>query len=188
MFRPAPGRLLARPLALLAAGLMPLAAAGGAGAQSDTPAGNPAGATPLTDRTLERIETIKAESQGLQRGINLARETATRLNGGLGLYRPASCMYAGISNNPCILSRESSGFVFRFLGGAPGWEQFQLPATVESEIRISADGRSVETVLYNGSPRQGDANTAGSGAGGDAPPANEGSAPQAPQGATPAMN
>jgi hypothetical protein len=152
MSRPAPGRLLLRCLPLLAAALAPLTAAAVGRAQEASDGG---AATPLTDRTLERIDRIQAESQGLQRGINLARETATRLNGGLGLYRPASCMYAGISNNPCILSRESSGFVFRFLGGAPGWEQFQLPATVESEIRISADGRSVEAVLYNGSPRPG---------------------------------
>ncbi len=155
MSRPAPGRLLLSSLALLTAALVPLGPASIGRAQDATNTGDGDAATPLTDRTLERIETIKAESQGLQRGINLARETATRLNGGLGLYRPASCMYAGISNNPCILSRESSGFVFRFLGGAPGWEQFQLPATVESEIRISADGRSVDAVLYNGSPRPG---------------------------------
>jgi hypothetical protein len=187
MKRPATGRLRCRPLALLAAGLVPLAVATGAQAQAAAPATDGPGATPLTDRTLERIETITAESQGLQRGINLARETATRLNGGLGLYRPASCMYAGISNNPCIVSRESSGFVFRFLGGAPGWEQFQLPATVESEIRISANGRSVEAVLYNGSPRQGGTNDANAGGAGAQPP-SDGSAPQAPQGDTPAMN
>jgi hypothetical protein len=114
----------------------------------------PAAPTPLTDRTLQRIDAIKLESQGLQRGINLARDTAARLNGGLGLYRPERCMYAGVSENPCLVSRASDGFVFRFQGGLPGWEQYQLPASVETEVRIAKDGRSVVEVIYNGPPRQ----------------------------------
>ena len=110
-------------------------------------------AAPRTTQTLERIDEILRESQGLQRAINLARTTATQLNGGLGLYRPASCMYAGISNNPCLISREGGSFVFRFTGGAPGWEQFKLPPALETEIRVSGDGRSVLQVIYNGAPR-----------------------------------
>lgn len=115
-------------------------------------AGGPTTA-PRTTQTLERIDEILRESQGLQRAINLARTTATQLNGGLNLYRPASCMYAGISNNPCLISREGGNFVFRFSGGAPGWEQFKLAPALETEIRISGDGRSVLEVIYNGAPR-----------------------------------
>jgi hypothetical protein len=102
---------------------------------------------------MERIEAIVADAQGLQRGLNLAREAGIRLNGGLSQYRPANCMYAGISDNPCLLSREERGFVFRFLGGPPGWEQLQLPATAETEILVSKDGRAVLEVIYNGAPR-----------------------------------
>jgi len=110
-------------------------------------------AAPRTTQTLERIEELLRESQGLQRAINLARTTATQLNGGLELYRPASCMYAGISNNPCLISRDGGSFVFRFTGGAPGWEQFKLAPALETEIRVSADGRTVLQVIYNGAPR-----------------------------------
>lgn len=108
---------------------------------------------PRTTRTLERIEALVSESQGLQRAINVARETATRLNGGLSVYRPASCMFAGINNNPCLISRGDDGFVFRFTGGVPGWEQDRLPATVETELKISRDGRSLVAVIYNGPVR-----------------------------------
>lgn len=105
---------------------------------------------PRTTETLQRIDTLVNESQGLQRALNLARDTAIRLNGGLGLYRPATCMYAGVSNNPCLISRDDEAFVFRFAGGAPGWEQFELPPALETEVRVSRDGRRVLEVVYNG--------------------------------------
>lgn len=108
---------------------------------------------PRTTGAMERIEAILADAQGLQRGLNLARDTGIRLNGGLSVYRPANCMYAGISDNPCLLSREDRGFVFRFRGGSPGWEQLQLPPTAETEILVSRDGRAVLEVIYNGPPR-----------------------------------
>ncbi len=107
----------------------------------------------LTGQTLQRIEQIQAESAGLQRAINLARGTAAKLNGGLSVYRPAVCMFQGVSNNPCLVERAASGFTFRFLGGSPGWEQLQLPATVETELVISTDGRTVLQIVYNGPPR-----------------------------------
>lgn len=107
----------------------------------------------LTGQTLQRIEQIQAESAGLQRAINLARGTAAKLNGGLSAYRPAVCMFQGVSNNPCLVDRAPSGFTFRFLGGSPGWEQLQLPATVETELVISTDGRTVLQIVYNGLPR-----------------------------------
>jgi hypothetical protein len=130
----------------LQAGSVPILAPRSALAQET---GSPEGAS-RTTQTLERIEEILRESQGLQRAINLARTTATQLNGGLSLYRPASCMFAGISNNPCLISREGGSFVFRFSGGAPGWEQLKLAPVLETEIRISGDGRSVIQIIYNG--------------------------------------
>ena len=127
-----------------------LVALGALASPAQTPTGPSA---PRTSGAMERIEAILADSQGLQRGLNLARDTAIRLNGGLSVYRPASCMYAGISDNPCLLRREERGFVFRFQGGAPGWEQLQLPPTTETEILVSRDGRTVVEVIYNG-PRR----------------------------------
>jgi len=127
-----------------------LVALGALASPAQTPTGPSA---PRNSGAMERIEAILADSQGLQRGLNLARDTAIRLNGGLSVYRPASCMYAGISDNPCLLRREERGFVFRFQGGAPGWEQLQLPPTTETEILVSRDGRTVVEVIYNG-PRR----------------------------------
>lgn len=88
------------------------------------------------------------------RALNLARNLAVQQNGGLSVYRPAQCMYqTADAGNACLVSMDEDGFVFRFLGGVPGWEQFQMPASLETEVRISADGRTVEEVLYNGPPR-----------------------------------
>jgi hypothetical protein len=88
------------------------------------------------------------------RALNLARNLAVQQNGGLSVYRPAQCMFqTADAGNECLLSMDDEGFVFRFLGGVPGWEQFQIPASVETEVRISPDGRTLEEVIYNGPPR-----------------------------------
>jgi hypothetical protein len=88
------------------------------------------------------------------RALNLARNTAIQSNGGLSVYRPAQCMYeTANAGNQCLISSTSEGYTFRFLGGAPGWQQGNLAATVETEIRISSDGRTVLGVDYNGAPR-----------------------------------
>ena len=87
------------------------------------------------------------------RALNLARNTAVQLNGGLNVYRPAKCMFetAG-AGNQCLIS-SSDGYQFRFLGGVPGWQQLDIAPSVETEIRISSDGKSVLGVDYNGAPR-----------------------------------
>lgn len=88
------------------------------------------------------------------RALNLARNVAVQRNGGLGVYRPAQCMYdTDSAGNQCLLSRDANGYLFRFLGGPPGWQQLGLPATTETEMRVAADGRSVLEILYNGAPR-----------------------------------
>ena len=105
------------------------------------------------------------------RAINLARTTAIAQNGGLSRYRPAQCMYQTANpNNPCLINtpdsstnndnardnrntNNSNTYVFRFQGGAPGWQQQNQRPTVETEITISADGRSVQQIDYNGAPR-----------------------------------
>jgi hypothetical protein len=88
------------------------------------------------------------------RALNLARNTAIQSNGGLSVYRPAQCMYETASaGNQCLISNTNNGYLFRFLGGAPGWQQLDLAPSVETEIRISSDGRTVLGVDYNGAPR-----------------------------------
>ncbi len=137
-----------RPPSLCAALLLGVAALP-ASAQPAPPAAD----APRTTRTLERIDQIINEAQAKQRALNVAREAGVKLNGGLTVYRPARCMVEGISNNPCLISSTPSGFVFRFRGGVPGWEQEGTPPTVETELRVSRDGRTVLEVIYNGAPR-----------------------------------
>jgi hypothetical protein len=87
------------------------------------------------------------------RALNLARSTAVKNNGGLGLYRPDKCMFETASaGNKCLISSTSDGYLFRFLGGSPGWQQLNLAPSVETEIRISSDGRTVLGIDYNGAP------------------------------------
>ncbi|EAQ70470.1 hypothetical protein SynRS9909_02689 [Synechococcus sp. RS9909] len=87
-----------------------------------------------------------------RRSINLARGTAVKLNGGLNAYRPASCMFAGATDNPC-LTIEDGAFLFNIPGGPPGWEQTGDPPSVQTILKIAADGRSVLDEVYNGPPR-----------------------------------
>ena len=87
-----------------------------------------------------------------RRSINLARGTAVKLNGGLSAYRPASCMFAGATDNPC-LTIEDGAFLFNIPGGPPGWEQTGDPPSVQTILKIAADGRSVLDEVYNGPPQ-----------------------------------
>jgi hypothetical protein len=94
------------------------------------------------------------QEQAFQRGraANLARMRAEALNGGLGLYRAAACMFQ-LSGGPCLVRSGPDGLLFRFYGGPPGAEQEGKPPSLETEILISPDGREVVAVLYNGPPR-----------------------------------
>lgn len=88
------------------------------------------------------------------RALNLARNEAIRINGGLTVYRPASCMFStSAPSNPCLIRSDAKGFVYRFRGGVPGWESNRIAPSTETEIRISGDGRSLVKVIYNGVPR-----------------------------------
>ena len=113
----------------------------------------------LTLATLTAA-TLPLQAQGLVpdsqvRAINLARDTAISLNGGLGAYNPDRCMFATTKLvNRCLISNDANGYVFRFLGGAPGWQATNMAPTLQTEIRISPDGRSVVQTLYNGTPQR----------------------------------
>jgi len=103
------------------------------------------------------LAPAQAQEQGAQpfstlRAVNLARMRAESINGGLIVYRPQRCMFED-NGGPCLISRDAYGLLFRFLGGPPGWQEQNQPATVETEILISPDGRQVLNVVYNGKPR-----------------------------------
>ena len=103
---------------------------------------------------FDRIEQLQQQGAARQRAINLARNTVVRLNGGLGQYMPASCMFAsGGSGGSCLVRSDAQGFLFRFNGGAPGWQQLGAPPTLSSEVLISPDGRRVVEVIDNGPVR-----------------------------------
>lgn len=103
---------------------------------------------------IERLKAAELESANMQRAINLARNTAVTLNGGLGSYQPGPCMVEARRAKQCLIGRGPEGFVFRFPGGPPGWVAEGKPATVETEISIAPDGRSVLKTIYNGAPSQ----------------------------------
>ena len=98
---------------------------------------------------ISQAQTI---SQAQLRAANLARMEAERLNGGLTKYFAGQCMHQRGGAN-CLIQANEKGFLFRFPGGTPGWEANHRAATVESQILISADGRTIEKVEYNGVPR-----------------------------------
>ena len=103
------------------------------------------------NQTLEKIDQLQQQAPARQRALNLARNTVVQLNGGLSQYMPAACMFAsGGSGGSCLVSSTDQGFLFRFNGGAPGWQQLGKPPTITSEILISPDGRTVAQVIYNG--------------------------------------
>lgn len=88
------------------------------------------------------------------RALNLARNTAVSENGGLTVYRPQPCMFnTSNGGGECLISNTAQGFTFKFLGGKPGWPENGSAPTTETEIQISHDGRSVNQIIYNGSPR-----------------------------------
>lgn len=102
-------------------------------------------------QTFERIDQLQETGPSLQRAMNLARNTAVSLNGGLTAWSPAACMFSsGASGGSCLVQSDSQGFLFRFNGGTPGWQQLGQPPTTTTEILISPDGRSVSQVVYNG--------------------------------------
>lgn len=109
-------------------------------------------AAPLA--TILPARAQMTQEQAFQRGraVNLARMRGEMINGGLGVYRPALCMYER-SGGDCLVRADADGFLFRFYGGVPGWAQLGLPPTVETEILVAPDGRSVLSVVYNGPPR-----------------------------------
>ena len=110
----------------------------------------------LLSSALHLPSPAKAQTDAMtpKRALNLARDTAIRINGGLSNYRPGRCMYQGITNNPCLAQRDASGFIFHFPGGQPGWQESGTPATQVTVLRVSPDGRAITQTIHNGSLAQ----------------------------------
>lgn len=90
-------------------------------------------------------------SESQMRAANLARMQAELINGGVGKYSAANCMHKGGGGN-CLVSKSSAGFVFRFLGGTPGWTNKKQAPTIESEVFVSENGKTIR-MEYNGAVR-----------------------------------
>jgi len=103
--------------------------------------------------TVASAQSVRPLPLAQPKAANLARMRAESLNGGLGTYRAASCMYETGAPS-CLESVSEQGFLFQFQGGAPGWQQ-QTPSdpTLETRILVSRDGDRILEVLYNGSIR-----------------------------------
>ena len=103
---------------------------------------------------LAALPAFGKVSESNVRAVNVARQWAINQNGGLSVYVPAQCMFeTGNGGGPCLVQNNNQGYFFRFLGGSPGWQQYNQPATTLTEIQVSPDGRSVVNVRYNGAPR-----------------------------------
>jgi hypothetical protein len=88
------------------------------------------------------------------RALNLARQWAVNRNGGLTVYEPARCMVnTGEGGGTCLVRNDDKGFLFRFEGGAPGWQRSGAAPTRLTEILIAPDGRAVLGEPYNGAVR-----------------------------------
>ena len=84
------------------------------------------------------------------KAANLARMRAEALNGGLSIYRADQCMYQTGAPD-CLRSKTNQGFLFRFKGGAPGWQQSSPPdPSLETEVLVSPTGDQILAVPYNG--------------------------------------
>ena len=90
------------------------------------------------------------DARSIQRSVNLARDTAIRINGGLSQYRPGRCMFRGSDRNPCITQSGLQGILFRIPGGPPGWEEAAAPPSLMTVLLISPDGRAVQQIISNG--------------------------------------
>lgn len=109
--------------------------------------------TPLAISLTPPLPAMAQVSDAQQRAVNVARMRAERMNGGLSNYRAAKCMYNTSAGGGVCLVSSDGGFTFVIPGGSPGWQEMDQTPTVETELKISDDGRTVLAEIYNGSPR-----------------------------------
>lgn len=98
----------------------------------------------LATQTQEQVNSYPRNFPlAARRAINLARGSAVKLNGGLRIYRPGSCMFTSAVNNPCLIHASRDGFQFLLPGGTPGWEQTNAKPETKTRVWISGDGRTL---------------------------------------------
>jgi len=114
-------------------------------AQSQSPAA-PFSITPTNPLNLP-IQNSAAQAGNLNRAKNLARQTAEKANGGLGLYRAEASMHGPAAEAPFVDNGDGT-FTFTFFGGKPG---FTSPS-VQSVVTVNTTDWSTH-VDYNGAIR-----------------------------------
>jgi hypothetical protein len=92
----------------------------------------------------ERLQLLIQAAIDLNRAKNLARMTAEKANGGLGVYQADSTMHGPSEESPYVQNADGS-YTFSFTGGRPG---FTTP-TVESVITVDTTTWNTN-VDYNG--------------------------------------
>ena len=111
-------------------------------AQSPFPNYEPRSTSKVGLARLSTREEIQYDRLSLRRAANTARMAAEKQNGGLSIYHAESCMHQS-GGGRCFIRGTSDGFLFRFLGGSPGWERLNISPTVETIVEVSRDGATV---------------------------------------------
>lgn len=88
----------------------------------------------------------------LGRAVRLARTTVAARHGDASTYSPSACLERA-DGGDCLVEDSDGGFVFRILGGPPGWQEAGQAPTRETVLHISRDGRRVLAIDYDGTPR-----------------------------------
>ena len=110
----------------------------------------------MTGSSLIAHMPIRAQSEAMPlsqtRAANLARMRAESLNGGVASYRADRCMYS-TGAPACLVETSNKGYVFRFQGGPPGWQQRE-PAqpTTLTTVTVTPDGETIQTVSNTALP------------------------------------
>ena len=98
--------------------------------------------SPSFPNPYAEIPQTPETTDALRRAVNVARMAAERNHGGLAFYRAAACMYQRGGGN-CLSQQNNRGFLFRFQGGPPGWEQLRIAPTTTTQILVAPDGRVI---------------------------------------------
>ncbi|MBW4658739.1 MAG: hypothetical protein KME15_08695 [Drouetiella hepatica Uher 2000/2452] len=102
--------------------------------------------TPTNPLNLQ-IQNSAAQAGNLNRAKNLARQTAEKANGGLGLYRAEASMHGPAAEAPFFDNGDGT-FTFTFLGGKPGY----TTPSVQSVVIVNTTDWSTR-LGYNGAIR-----------------------------------
>ncbi len=99
-----------------------------------------------------QIQNSAAQAGNLNRAKNLARQTAEKANGGLGVYRAEASMHGPAAEAPFV-DNGNGTYTFTFLGGKPGY----TTPSVQSVVTVNTTDWSTHmdsnaAVMPNPSP------------------------------------